>query len=113
MCGGKPGNETQKCVEGSLGMRPKSIRTKLVRVCVGYSKVTCTCPLSCMKVRVVFFVMILPTAFLPQMQRDVKIGKMSQDAYTQQAVEILAALRKLGEKVRVQQLTGNRNHTQF
>ena len=40
---------------------------------------------------------------LSQMQRDVKVGKLSQDAYTHQAVEILAALRKLGEKVR----TGN------
>ena len=35
-----------------------------------------------------------------QMQRDVKVGKMSDDVYTAQAVEILAALRKLGEKVR-------------
>ena len=34
------------------------------------------------------------------MQRDVKVGKMSDDVYTAQAVEILAALRKLGEKVR-------------
>ncbi len=34
------------------------------------------------------------------MQRDVKVGKLSEDVYNQQAVEILAALRKLGEKVR-------------
>lgn len=34
-----------------------------------------------------------------QMQRDVKVGKLSEDVYTAQAVEILAALRKLGEKV--------------
>ena len=27
------------------------------------------------------------------------MGKMSEDVYTAQAVEILAALRKLGEKV--------------
>ena len=33
------------------------------------------------------------------MQRDLKVGKMSEDVYTTQAVEILAALRKLGEKV--------------
>ena len=33
------------------------------------------------------------------MQRDVKVGKLSEDVYTSQAVEILAALRKLGEKV--------------
>jgi len=38
------------------------------------------------------------------MQRDVKVGKMSQDMYTQQAVEILAALRKLGEKVKYLQM---------
>lgn len=36
---------------------------------------------------------------LSEMQRDVKVGKLSQDVYTQQAVEILAALRKLGEKL--------------
>ena len=33
------------------------------------------------------------------MQRDVKVGKLAEDVYTEQAVEILAALRKLGEKV--------------
>ncbi len=37
--------------------------------------------------------------FAVQMQRDVKVGKLSNDIYTQQAVEMLAALRKLGEKV--------------
>lgn len=39
--------------------------------------------------------------FISQMQRDVKVGKLSEDIYTQQAVEILAALRKLGEKVQI------------
>lgn len=34
-----------------------------------------------------------------QMQRDLKVGKLPEDIYTQQAAEILAALRKLGEKV--------------
>ena len=33
------------------------------------------------------------------MQRDLKVGKLPQDVYNQQAVEILTALRKLGEKV--------------
>ena len=28
------------------------------------------------------------------------MGKLSEDIYTQQAVEMLAALRKLGEKVK-------------
>ena len=32
------------------------------------------------------------------MQRDAKIGKISQDMFMQQKVEILGALRKLGEK---------------
>ena len=32
-------------------------------------------------------------------QRDVKLGKVSQDSYTQQAVEMLSALKKLGETV--------------
>lgn len=35
-----------------------------------------------------------------QMQRDLKTGHLSQAAYTQQAVEILTALKKLGEQVR-------------
>ena len=33
------------------------------------------------------------------MQRDMKMGKLSNDTYMQQRVEILVALRKLGEKV--------------
>lgn len=33
------------------------------------------------------------------MDRDVIVGKLSRDVYTQQKVEILSALRKLGEKV--------------
>ena len=33
------------------------------------------------------------------MQRDLKTGHLSQTAYTQQAVEILTALKKLGEQV--------------
>ena len=36
---------------------------------------------------------------LAQMERDVKMGRISQDIYTQQSIEILTALRKLGEKV--------------
>lgn len=35
------------------------------------------------------------------MSRDVKMGKISQDICTQQSVEILVALRKLGEKVKI------------
>jgi len=34
------------------------------------------------------------------MDRDVMVGKLARDVYTQQKVEILTALRKLGEKVR-------------
>lgn len=34
------------------------------------------------------------------MSRDVKMGKISQDMCTQQSVEILVALRKLGEQVK-------------
>eukprot|EP00112_Aurelia_sp_Birch-Aquarium-sp1_P007881 Seg186.5 transcript_id=Seg186.5/GoldUCD/mRNA.D3Y31 product="Protein LZIC" protein_id=Seg186.5/GoldUCD/D3Y31 len=34
---------------------------------------------------------------LADLQRDQNLGKISQDSYSQQAVEILAALRKLGE----------------
>ena len=36
-----------------------------------------------------------------QLQRDVKVGRISEDVYTQQGVEILSALRKLGEKVNI------------
>jgi len=35
-----------------------------------------------------------------QLQRDVKIDKLSQDSYVEQALEILAALRKLGDTLR-------------
>lgn len=34
-----------------------------------------------------------------QMDRDVIVGKLPRDVYTQQKMEILTALRKLGEKV--------------
>ena len=34
-----------------------------------------------------------------EMDRDVKIGKITKDQQTEQKVEILAALRKLGEQV--------------
>lgn len=33
------------------------------------------------------------------MDRDVMVGKLSRDVYTQQKMEILTALRKLGEKL--------------
>lgn len=33
------------------------------------------------------------------MDRDVMVGKLSRDEYTQQKMEVLTALRKLGEKV--------------
>ena len=36
---------------------------------------------------------------LSELQRDVKLGKISQKIVTQQTVEILSALKKLGEKL--------------
>ncbi|XP_035512466.1 protein LZIC [Dicentrarchus labrax] len=36
---------------------------------------------------------------LAEMDRDVIVGKLSRDVYTQQKMEILTALRKLGEKL--------------
>ncbi|KAI5612226.1 protein LZIC [Silurus asotus] len=36
---------------------------------------------------------------LAEMDRDVMVGKLSRDVYTQQKLEILTALRKLGEKL--------------
>ena len=41
------------------------------------------------------------------MQRDLKTGHLSQAAYTQQAVEILTALKKLGEQVQIEKLFQN------
>ena len=38
---------------------------------------------------------------LNDLHRDAKIGKISEALFTQQVVEILAALKRLGEKVRV------------
>lgn len=40
---------------------------------------------------------------LSEMQRDLKTGHLSQIAYTQQAVEILTALKKLGEQLKPQE----------
>ncbi|XP_020630552.1 protein LZIC-like [Orbicella faveolata] len=40
---------------------------------------------------------------LAEMQRDLKTGHLSQAAYTQQAVEILTALKKLGEQLTPQE----------
>lgn len=40
---------------------------------------------------------------LAEMQRDLKTGHLSQAAYTQQAVEILTALKKLGEQLKPQE----------
>lgn len=37
--------------------------------------------------------------FLPQIRRDEKVGKLSGDVATQQSVEILTALKKLGESL--------------
>ncbi|XP_024231447.1 protein LZIC isoform X1 [Oncorhynchus tshawytscha] len=42
---------------------------------------------------------------LAEMDRDVMVGKLSRDVYTQQKVEILTALRKLGEKLTVEDET--------
>jgi hypothetical protein len=36
-----------------------------------------------------------------ELQRDVKTGQISEDVYTQQAVEMLTALKKLGETVSI------------
>lgn len=36
---------------------------------------------------------------LAEMDRDLMVGKLSRDVYTQQKLEILTALRKLGEKL--------------
>ncbi|XP_070561681.1 protein LZIC-like [Ptychodera flava] len=36
---------------------------------------------------------------MAEIQRDNKVGKISQDVYTQQAVEILTALKKLGDQL--------------
>lgn len=44
------------------------------------------------------------------MDRDVMVGKLPRDVYTQQKVEILTALRKLGEKVRGLLLTQILSH---
>lgn len=39
---------------------------------------------------------------LAEMDRDLMVGKLERDLYTQQKVEILTALRKLGEKLTVE-----------
>eukprot|EP01098_Paradermamoeba_levis_P000188 TRINITY_DN101_c0_g1_i1.p1 TRINITY_DN101_c0_g1~~TRINITY_DN101_c0_g1_i1.p1 ORF type:complete len:189 (-),score=61.31 TRINITY_DN101_c0_g1_i1:89-655(-) len=50
---------------------------------------------------------------LANLQRDVKLKTLSNEAYTQQAVEILSALKKLGEKLSAEELSFlNQNMTQ-
>jgi hypothetical protein len=41
---------------------------------------------------------------LDALKRDLKLGKLSSDAYTQQALEILTALKKLGETLSAEEL---------
>jgi hypothetical protein len=41
---------------------------------------------------------------LDSLKRDLKLGKLSTDAYTQQALEILTALKKLGEPLSPEEL---------
>lgn len=48
---------------------------------------------------------------LNDMSRDVKMGKISQDICTQQSVEILVALRKLGEKLSAAEMDFLTTHT--
>ena len=48
---------------------------------------------------------------LNDLHRDSKIGKISQDLFTQQVVEILAALKRLGEKVRMGNLASSGSTT--
>lgn len=54
-----------------------------------------------MHVECVLLVPVPPLCVSPfvQMDRDVIVGKLLIDVYTQQKMEILTALRKLGEKV--------------
>lgn len=42
---------------------------------------------------------------LAEMDRDVMVGKLSREVYTQQKVEILTALRKLGENLTIEEKT--------
>jgi hypothetical protein len=48
---------------------------------------------------------------LNELERDSKIGKISNEVYTQQAVEILAALKRLGEKLSPQEVDFMSRHT--
>jgi len=45
-----------------------------------------------------------------QLQRDVKIDKLSQDLYVEQTLEILAALRKLGDTLQPDEEAFLANH---
>ena len=46
---------------------------------------------------------LLDSASTTQLERDSKIGKIAKDAATQQSVEILTALKKLGEQLTAQE----------
>lgn len=46
-----------------------------------------------------YFITCTCIMFSPQIRRDEKVGKLSGDVSTQQSVEILTALKKLGESL--------------
>lgn len=46
-----------------------------------------------------YFIKCTCIMFSPQIRRDEKVGKLSGDVSTQQSVEILTALKKLGESL--------------
>lgn len=94
--------------------QPGQLRTRLAEVCVTISDllinsasytVHCRIYWSAQSCLCVYFCTawskICPPAMWHsvQMDRDVMVGKLSRDVYTQQKMEILTALRKLGEKV--------------
>lgn len=79
--------------------QPGQLRTRLAEVSARARRERVVCLRSLHSAGVCVRVANLCVSRFVQMDRDVIVGKLPRDVYTQQKMEILMALRKLGEKV--------------
>lgn len=83
--------------------QPGQLRTRLAEVWILRPRIWITCLMDSSRILFKMFCNLSVIFFKlsVQMDRDVIVGKLLRDVYTQQKMEILTALRKLGEKVTI------------
>lgn len=83
--------------------QPGQLRTRLAEVWILRPRIWITCLMDSSRILFKMFcnLSVIFVKLSVQMDRDVIVGKLSRDVYTQQKMEILTALRKLGEKVMI------------